>query len=108
MAKWKLSHVATQDSTREASRVGGTGSALDVKCSGGDLRLTEHVFFPSCDEKELGVYSASPCAAGQHARVLTARDLLCGGSLKGILSAQEVTGTPARVGPVRYLDAGAV
>ncbi|GBP56616.1 hypothetical protein EVAR_33247_1 [Eumeta japonica] len=56
----------------------------------------------------LEVYSASPCAAGQHARVLTARDLPCGGSLMGTLSAHEVTGTPTRVGPIRYLDAGAV
>ncbi|GBP67546.1 hypothetical protein EVAR_98599_1 [Eumeta japonica] len=56
----------------------------------------------------LGVCSASPYTVGQHARVLAARDLLCGGSVKGILSAQEVTGTPAQVGPIRYLDARAV
>ncbi|GBP23379.1 hypothetical protein EVAR_22237_1 [Eumeta japonica] len=41
---------------------------------------------------------ASLYAAGQHARVAAVRDLPCRESLKGILSAQEVTGTPARVG----------
>ncbi|GBP40815.1 hypothetical protein EVAR_87077_1 [Eumeta japonica] len=56
----------------------------------------------------LATIPASPYAAGQHARVLAARDLPCGGSLKGILSAQEVTGTPARDGPIRYLDARTV
>ncbi|GBP31086.1 hypothetical protein EVAR_77381_1 [Eumeta japonica] len=59
-------------------------------------------------KEKLGVCSASPYAAGQHAWVLAARDLPCGGYLMEILSAQEVTGTPARVGPIRYLDAGAV
>ncbi|GBP32691.1 hypothetical protein EVAR_16854_1 [Eumeta japonica] len=82
-------------------RVGSVGLKSTKK-----FPLKKHNWFGDAVSWE--PYSASPCAAGQHAGVLTARDLPCGGSLKGILPAQEVTGTTARVEPIRYLDAGAM
>ncbi|GBP26856.1 hypothetical protein EVAR_16436_1 [Eumeta japonica] len=53
-------------------------------------------------------HTISSDAAGQYMWVLTAHDLHCGGSLKEVHSAQEVTGTPTRVGPIWRPDAGAI